>query len=106
MKRSCRSRRSLVSGKPMAASLPPSSRYRGSSDTLSPYAHQKAFVEALRKQGTEAVLETIDDPRWQHMVGTVTLHRKDPDAFMPLKRLFSWLSGIEAKAEVSGNEHA
>lgn len=86
--------------------LAPFFAIQGSSDTLSPYAHQKAFVEALRKQGTEAVLETIDDPRWQHMVGTVTLHRKDPDAFMPLKRLFSWLSGIEAKAEVSGNEHA
>ena len=54
-------------------------------------------MEALKKQGTEAVLETIDDPRWQHMIGTVTLHRKDPDAFMPLKHLFSWLLGIEAE---------
>ena len=77
--------------------LAPFFAIQGSSDTLSPYAHQKAFVEALRKQGTEAVLETIEDPRWQHMVGTVTLHRKDPDTFVPLKRLFSWLSDIEAE---------
>ena len=86
----------LVEGEDGIA-LPPFFAIQGSSDTLSPYEHQKAFVEALKKQGTETVLETIDDPRWQHMIGTVTLHRKDPDAFMPLKRLFSWLLGIEAE---------
>lgn len=85
-------------GQAHGCELAPFFAIQGSSDTLSPYAHQKAFVEALRKQGTEAVFETIDDPRWQHMVGTVTLHRKDPDAFMPLNHLFSWLSGIEAKS--------
>ncbi|MGN0072171.1 MAG: alpha/beta hydrolase [Atopobiaceae bacterium] len=77
--------------------LPPFFAIQGSSDTLSPYPHQQAFVEALRGHGTEAVLETIADPRWQHMIGTVTMHRKDPDTFVPLKRLFSWLSGIDAK---------
>ncbi len=61
---------------------------------MSPYAHQQAFVEALKEHGAEAVLATIDDPRWQHMIGTVTMHRKDPDTFVPLKRLFSWLSDI------------
>ncbi|MEE8678236.1 MAG: alpha/beta hydrolase [Olsenella sp.] len=86
----------LVEGEDGIA-LPPFFAIQGSSDTLSPYEHQKAFVEALKKQGTEAVLETIDDLRWQHMVGTVTLHRKDPDTFVPLKRLFSWLSDIETE---------
>ena len=76
------------------AALPPFFAIQGSSDTLSPYAHQQAFVEALKEHGTEAVLATIGDPRWQHMIGTVTMHRKDPDTFVPLKRLFSWLSDI------------
>lgn len=84
-------------GEDGGGTLPPFFAIQGSSDTLSPYAHQKAFVEALKKQGTEAVLVTIDDARWQHMIGTVTLHRKDPDTFVPLKRLFSWLSDIEAE---------
>lgn len=84
-------------GEDGGGTLPPFFAIQGSSDTLSPYAHQEAFVEALKKQGTEAVLETIDDTRWQHMIGTVTMYRKDPDAFMPLKHLFSWLLGIEAE---------
>jgi hypothetical protein len=69
----------------------------GAGRIIAEMCYPPEVTKSLKKQGTEAVLETIDDPRWQHMIGTVTLHRKDPDAFMPLKHLFSWLLGIEAE---------
>lgn len=76
--------------------LPPFFSIEGRCDTLSPYAHQMAFARALDRVAGRPIahMEVIDDPRWQHMIGTVTIYRHDPRTFGPLMRLFRWLEAI------------
>ncbi len=76
--------------------LPPFFSVEGRHDTLSPYAHQMAFARALDVAAGRPIahMEVIDDPRWQHMIGTVTIYRHDPRTFPPLVRLFGWLEAF------------
>jgi acetyl esterase/lipase len=80
--------------------IPPFFAIHGIADRMSPYAHEAQFVRMLNKRvsagsGHEiARLHTVDDPRWQHMWTTVTLHKDAVDASEPLKELFGWLNTI------------
>lgn len=65
----------------------------GRADTLSPYASQVRFVNALRRaNGEESVeLVTLEGRRWQHMHTTVTMHKDAIENSPVLSRLFAWL---------------
>jgi acetyl esterase/lipase len=77
----------------------------GSSDQMSPYAHEAAFVMRLNQlagPGT-ATLRTVDDPAWQHMVTTVTLHKDRVEDSAVLGDLFAWLdTTLGGRATMSG----
>lgn len=73
--------------------LPPFFAVHGRSDTMSPYEHEATFVHELSK-ATEAHLHTIDDPRWQHMMLTVTLHKNTVEKSPALQDLFGWLGNL------------
>ena len=66
----------------------------GTSDTMSPYAHEQAFVDRLNRLAGDgmATLHTVDDPAWQHMVTTVTMHKRQVETDPVLSHLFSWLA--------------
>ena len=66
----------------------------GRSDTLSPYASQVRFVEALRAaNGVDAVeFQTLEGFRWQHMHTTVTMHKDAVEQSPVLQALFEWLA--------------
>lgn len=69
----------------------------GRADTLSPYASQVRFVEALRARlGDEAVeFITLEGRRWQHMHTTVTLHKTAVAKNPVLAPLFAWLAHFD-----------
>ncbi len=87
-------------------SLPPFFAIHGSADTMSPYNHEVKFVERLNKIGGPgtATMCTVDDPVWQHMWTTVTLHKDEVDSSMPLKRLFEWLEVVENNPDTQETE--
>ena len=66
----------------------------GREDTLSPYASQVRFVEALRRANGEDSVEfmTLEGRRWQHMNTTVTMHKDAVEESPVLTALFEWLS--------------
>ena len=66
----------------------------GRKDTLSPYASQTRFVEALRHANGEGSVEllTLEGRRWQHMNTTVTLHKDAVEDSPVLTALFAWLA--------------
>ena len=81
----------------------------GFSDKMSPYAAETEFAARLNAlaAGNDAHGETsngepiasvftIPDWRWQHMVLTVTLHRRQVEAQPELRALFAWLGRIDA----------
>lgn len=65
----------------------------GRADTMSPYAHEVAFVDRLNQIGGAgtATLHAIEDPRWQHMRLTVTMHKDRVEDSPALADLFGWL---------------
>lgn len=73
--------------------LPPFFAVHGHADTMSPYEHEIEFVRNL-SQATKAHLHTIDDPRWQHMMLTVTLHKNTVEKSSALRDLFGWLNEL------------
>lgn len=84
---------------PAGAPVPPFFAIHGVADQMSPYGHEVAFVRKLqRMKGAGAArLHTVDDPAWQHMWTTVTLHRDPVEKSAPLTALFSWLNGVEGR---------
>ncbi|MGI6229858.1 MAG: alpha/beta hydrolase [Tractidigestivibacter sp.] len=81
---------------PAHAPLPPFFAIHGVADQMSPYAHEVTFVRKLQHMGgtSAARLHTIDDPVWQHMWTTVTLHRNSVEKSAPLTALFAWLDEV------------
>jgi acetyl esterase/lipase len=71
----------------------------GTHDTASPYATELAFARRLAHVGGKgsATLCTVDRPEWQHMVTTVTMHKRRVEGDGVLGPLFCWLDGIDAK---------
>ncbi len=51
-------------------------------------------IEELGGEGA-ATLCSIDDPLWQHMWTTVTLHKDKVAASRPLSGLFAWMDAQE-----------
>lgn len=76
----------------------------GRADTLAPFKSQVRFVDALRWAiGAENVEFCVLEPwRWQHMMLTVSLHKRDPETFLPLHRLFDWLTAREENVDAGG----
>lgn len=74
----------------------PSFGVHGTADTASPYATEKAFAERIAQVGGAgaATLCTVDDLRWQHMVTTVTMHKRKVEGDPVLGALFAWLEGV------------
>lgn len=81
----------------------------GFSDKMSPYAAKAEFAARLnalaagndahgKTRGGKPIASvfTIPDWRWQHMVLTVTLHRRQVEAQPELRALFAWLGRIDA----------
>lgn len=90
-------------GAPTPAPNPPTPvpffAIHGRADTMSPYAHEAAFVRRLNEiaprpadASPTATLHTVEDWRWQHMVTTVTLHKDPVDKSPALAALFAWLA--------------
>lgn len=81
-----------------SALVPPFFGIHGIADTMSPYAHEQVFVDALNRRFGEgtAQLHTVDDWFWQHMVTTVTLHKYPVAESAPLSALFDWLARVDA----------
>ena len=80
-----------------ATPVPPFFAIHGTEDRMSPYAHEVEFVDALNQlagPGT-ARLHTVDDPVWQHMWTTVTLHKDPVEKSAPLADLFDWLGQVD-----------
>jgi len=83
----------------------------GFSDKMSPYASETAFAARLnalasgdaaharvREAGSaKPVAQVFAIPRWtwQHMILTVTLHRRQVEAQPELRALFTWLDDID-----------
>lgn len=76
----------------------------GRADTLAPFSSQVRFVELLREvlaqqagdaNDSTVTFRVLENRKWQHMFLTVSLHRRDPEGFAPLKELFAWLDGID-----------
>lgn len=65
----------------------------GRADTLSPYASQAKFVEAIRQANGHDAVEflTLEGYRWQHMHTTVTMHKHAIEESTTLQALFAWL---------------
>ena len=65
----------------------------GRKDTLSPFASQARFVEALRRVNGENSVEflTLEGRHWQHMNTTVTMHKDAVEDSPILAPLFKWL---------------
>lgn len=75
-------------------SLVPFFAVHGRSDKMSPYAHQVEFAERLRKvtgRDDIAQIHTVENATWQHMITTVTLHRRRVESNPALTALFTWL---------------
>jgi pimeloyl-ACP methyl ester carboxylesterase len=71
----------------------------GRADRMSPYRSEERFVRLLNRvygDGT-ARLITIDDPKWQHMVLTVTLYESRVEDSPVLSSIFSWMHGPEGE---------
>ncbi|MGI6590504.1 MAG: alpha/beta hydrolase [Eggerthellaceae bacterium] len=80
----------------------------GFSDKLSPYAGEVEFaarLNALAASGEEreapgrmplAQVFTLSSWKWQHMMLTVTLHRREVEAQPELRALFAWLDAIDS----------
>ncbi len=87
----------LLEELPEGAILPPFFAIHGKADTLSPYRHEEEFVRRIEELGGEgaATLCSIDDPLWQHMWTTVTLHKDKVAASRPLSGLFAWMDAQE-----------
>ncbi|MCH4054406.1 MAG: alpha/beta hydrolase [Atopobiaceae bacterium] len=65
----------------------------GTSDEMSPFRREAEFAMRLNRlagPGT-ATLRAVDDPAFQHMVATVTLHKGRVQDSAPLTDLFGWL---------------
>jgi len=65
----------------------------GTADEMSPIETERAFASELAcalGPGC-STLHEVSDPRWQHMVTTVTTYKRQVDADPVLSHLFSWL---------------
>ena len=71
----------------------------GCADTLSPYASQVRFADALRAaNGPDAVeFITLEGRRWQHMNTTVTFHKRRVEEDPVLRALFAWLERFDER---------
>lgn len=69
----------------------------GRADTLAPFPSQVRFAHALERAiGAQNVtFRVLESWKWQHMFLTVSLHKRDPETFAPLKELFAWLDGLD-----------
>ncbi|MDD3486188.1 MAG: alpha/beta hydrolase fold domain-containing protein, partial [Atopobiaceae bacterium] len=68
----------------------------GTHDTASPYATEATFAHELAHVSGRgaATLCTVDRPSWQHMVTTVTMHKRRVETDPVLRGLFAWLQAI------------
>ena len=89
----------IVEGKAGESAIPdvPLFVVHGREDTLSPYASQVRFVEALRKANGEDSVEflTLEGRHWQHMNTTVTMHKEAVEESAVLTALFAWLEKLD-----------
>jgi acetyl esterase/lipase len=74
----------------------PSFGVHGTADTASPFASEEAFADVLRRRlGPEAAtLHAMEDPVWQHMITTVTMHKHQVETDPVLSHLFGWLADV------------
>lgn len=84
----------LLDQLPEGTILPPFFAIHGKADTLSPYRHEEEFVQRMKELGGEgaATLCCIEDPLWQHMWTTVTLHKDRGASSRLLSEVFSWMA--------------
>lgn len=70
----------------------------GRADTLAPFPSQVEFVEKLRAciGDGNVTFRVLDSWKWQHMFLTVSLHKRNPETFAPLRELFEWLAALDA----------
>lgn len=82
--------------KPGSPAPSPFFAVHGAADEMSPFAHEAAFVDRLNQIGGEgtARLHAIEDPRWQHMRLTVTMHKDRVEDSPALTDLFAWLAEV------------
>ncbi|MGL5173124.1 MAG: alpha/beta hydrolase [Olsenella sp.] len=68
----------------------------GVADETSPIETERAFAaEISRALGpSSSTLHEVEDPRWQHMVTTVTMHKRQVETDPVLSHLFSWLDDV------------
>ena len=68
----------------------------GTADTASPYSTEKAFATKLAGVvgAGASTLCTVEDPSWQHMVTTVTMHKRRVEGDPVLEPLFAWLGSV------------
>jgi len=69
----------------------------GRADTMSPYASQIRFIEALRAANGSgaAKLITLEGRKWQHMNTTVTFYKRNAQEDPVMRALFEWLARQE-----------
>ncbi|MEE8722541.1 MAG: alpha/beta hydrolase [Eggerthellaceae bacterium] len=94
----------LIEQIPTGQWVPPFFAIHGYADKMSPYVHEAAFAEKLRRlYGPDtARLFTVDRWTWQHMWTTVTLHKDRVEESVSLRELFAWLAAIGGGASVEG----
>jgi acetyl esterase/lipase len=69
----------------------------GLSDRMSPFQTETMFSSRLAERLGPAMstLHVVEDPRWQHMVTTVTLHKRRVRDDPVLSHLFLWLGALK-----------